>query len=121
MYASEGNHVDIVKILTPDESGIHKLGTNNCIGATALMLASSAGHTHVAEILAHYEAGKVKHNGWTALMFAAQNGHDEIIPYLIDKEARRQLVDGWTALMFSAKEALSSVWTDSLNLKQGSQ
>lgn len=103
MYASEGNHVDIVKILTPDESGIHKLGTNNCIGATALMLASSAGHTHVAEILAHYEAGKVKHNGWTALMFAAQNGHDEIIPYLIDKEARRQLVDGWTALMFSAK------------------
>lgn len=57
-------------------------------GWTALMFASSYGHTELVELLFEFpdlDINKASNRGYTALMFASANNHQEIVRMLLER------------------------------------
>jgi ankyrin repeat protein len=71
MFASEGGHADVGKLLVASGARVNAVATN---GATALMFAAEGGHADVVKLLlaAGANVNAVAKNGDTALRLASR-------------------------------------------------
>lgn len=108
MWAAEGDHIDIVRLLLDEGADVNAKKTKN--GTTVLMETAEEGNTEVVKLLLDRGAKvnvKRTKDGITALMEAADKCHADIIKLLLDKDAEvnvKTTDDGTTALMEAADE-----------------
>lgn len=86
MFAVEGGHVDVVKLLVEKEAG--KISTNRgqITPVTALQIAALRGYDAIVSLLLDSEAGIQDKYGFTALMYASANNNITCIKLLLPKE-----------------------------------
>lgn len=103
MWASNGGHIDIVKLLLDRGSDPN---LKDEYSSAALIEASRFGFTEIVKLLLDHGADpNIRDNdGGGALIWAASNGHSDTIRLLIKHGADPDLADsdGWTALMEAA-------------------
>eukprot|EP00439_Symbiodinium_sp_Y106_P022261 s449_g2.t1 len=110
MLASQGGHVDVLRLLLEAEADINLFDND---GFTALTGASAQGEIEVLRLL--LEAGAdmdvASHEGVTALMLASQGGHVEVVRLLLDAGAEKNSAsnDGFTALMRASQSGHAEV------------
>lgn len=108
MWASEGGHIEIVRLLLDRGADVNAKRTKD--GTTILMETAEEGHTDVVNLLLDRGAKvnvKRTKDGITALMEAADKCHADIVRLLLDNDAEvnaKTTDDGTTALMEAADE-----------------
>lgn len=105
MLAVMENAKNVVALLL--EKGAD-LSFKNQEGQDALALAIKHGHTHIIQILSHYQASNEnRQEGETLLMSAARCGHEEIVSFFLtmtkDDQIDMQNQEGNTALLLAAQ------------------
>ena len=81
-----------------------RVGAQNGVGETSIMLASLKGHLDVVELLQANGAG-VSQPGWAPLHYCAWEGHAEVCRYLIERGAAVDALspNGTSPLMMAAR------------------
>jgi ankyrin repeat protein len=104
---------DETKFIDAALSGRNNANAKNRNGETALMIASSRGHTETVRLLLGYEADvdATDERGETALMGAAANGRTETVSLLLEYGADMTVKDkdGWTAQDFAKDSATAAI------------
>jgi len=112
MIAVAEGHATTVSALL--EAGVDINAKNN-LGRTALMFASSYGHTKIAKKLLVHDADPnivpTNKTGWSALIAAAHAGHRKTVRILLDNGADVTIRDkaGKTALMHAEAQGHSKI------------
>ena len=110
--AGDGN-VELVREALKEVDLSQRPNAKDIHGRTALIAASTGGHTGIVAMLLENGAdvNAEDKDGWTALMFASQNGHTEIVALLLnvgaDVDAKNKYK--WTALMFASQEGHTEI------------
>jgi ankyrin repeat protein len=84
-YASKKNNIILVKFLL--KLRINGVNTFNNYNETALMIASSKGHTEIVKCLLEHgvDVNIINNNNETALMLASRDGYIEIVKLLLKR------------------------------------
>ena len=89
------------------------MNVKNIDGWTALIIASTNGHTKIVAMLLEKGADvNAKNNGgWTALHLASQDGYKKIVEMLLEKGAdvNAKTNNGWTALKLASQEGHTAI------------